>query len=684
AAVALFLQRAQAMKPTFQITSTNARPLAEVCIRLEGLPLAIELAASRITLFPPQALLVRLGQRLAVLTSGAQDAPARQQTLRNTIEWSYHLLDASEQRLFRHLSVFVGGCTFEAVEVLSTELDGEAGQALDGVASLINKSLLQQTEQDGNEPRLLMLETIREYGLEVLSASGEAETTQHAHAAYYLTLAEKAEPELEGSQQVAWLERLEREHDNLRAVLAWSLERQPGEEVGRRRELALRLGKALTRFWITRGHLREGRAFLEQALIEREDTPTALLARAHLVTGTFAWYQGDYDRAEELCQQSLTSYRELGDQWGIATCLHGAMRLALARGNARAARACGEEALAIFRTLGDKGEAARTLEGLTLVALSQGNYAEAESFAEECLSLGNAIGMRYVIARPLLSLARIAIDKGEHARAYQLLSESSSLCHELGDKGRLATALALSGRLTLAQGDVTTARSLAAESLMLFRETEDQQGAAESLSILGMAEAAQGNYTVARALYKEWLSLAGSDERSIAFSLEGLADAVVAQGQLAWAVRLWSTAETVRCRIGVPMQPGMRAAYSRKVTATRAQLGEQAFAATWAEGRAMTPEQALAAQEGAIVHTPLLTGLISAPLTKEATYPAGLTAREVEVLRLVAQGLTNAQIAEELVVSLLTVKAHLRSIYSKLGVTSRSAATRYALEHHLS
>jgi predicted ATPase/DNA-binding CsgD family transcriptional regulator len=681
-AVALFLQRALATKPTFQLTSTNARPIAEVCIRLDGLPLAIELAAARINLLSPQALLTRLGQRLALLTSGTQNAPARQQTLRNTIAWSYQLLDAQEQQLFRHLSVFVGGCTLQAIEAMNDPLGGGngVGQILDSVASLIDKSLLQQTEQEDGEPRLIMLETIREYGQEVLAASGEMEATRHAHAAYYLTLAEKAEPELEGPQQVAWLERLEREHDNLRAVREWSLERQSGGEVGRCRELALRLGKALMRFWITRGYLREGRAFLEQALMESEDTPTVLLARAQYVAATLVWYQGDYDRAEELCQQSLISYRELGDQWGIATCLHGAMRIALARGNAGAARACGEEALAIFRTLGDKGEVTRTLEGLIHVALSQGNYAEAESFAEECLSLGKAIGMRYVIARPLLSLARIAIDKGEHARAHQLLSESLSLCHELGDKGRLATALALSGRLALAQVDATTARSLAAESLMLFRETEDQHGAAESLSILGMTEAFQGNYAVARALYKEWLTLAGSDERSIAFSLEGLADAVVARGQLAWAVRLWSTAETVRDRIGVPMQPGMRAAYTRKVTATRAQLGEQAFAAAWAAGRTMTPEQASVVPYQASLSEPAP----EAPHAPQPPAPTDLTAREREVLRLLARGLSNAQIAEELVVSLLTVKAHLRSIYSKVGVTSRSAATRYALEHHLS
>src|SRR5207237_170024 len=213
AAVALFLQRAWATKPDLQLTAPTARAIAEICVQLDGLPLAIELAAARSKLLPPQALLARLGQRLAVLTSGAQDAPARQQTLRNTIAWSYNLLNAKAQQLFRRLSVFVGGCTLQAVETLCTSLEDGSGAEwiLDGVASLLDKSLLQQTEQEGEEPRLLLLETIREYGLEALEASGEAEATRQVHAAYYLRLAQEAEPALVGPQQTRWLERLEQE-----------------------------------------------------------------------------------------------------------------------------------------------------------------------------------------------------------------------------------------------------------------------------------------------------------------------------------------------------------------------------------------------------------------------------------------------------------------------------------------
>src|SRR5438552_1268281 len=288
AAVALFLQRAQAVKPDFQITNANARAIAEICVRLDGLPLAIELAASGMKLFPPQALLARLDQRLSVLTGTSRDVPTRQQTLRNTISWSYNLLDAAEQRLFRRLSVFVGGCTLEAVEAVCAagEDGGEAGQVLESVASLIDKSLLQQTEQEGEEPRLLMLETIREYGLEVLAASGEMEITRQAHALYYLTLAEEAEPELAGPRQAIWLERLEGEHENLRAVMQWSLEQAEGERGdARTRQIALRLGGALRQFWYMRSYYSEGRDFLERALSQSDGAAASVRAKA-LVAAT--------------------------------------------------------------------------------------------------------------------------------------------------------------------------------------------------------------------------------------------------------------------------------------------------------------------------------------------------------------------------------------------------------------
>ncbi len=317
-AVALFIQRAQAARPEFQVSNANAPAVAEICVRLDGLPLAIELAAARIKVLPPRALLARLGQRLAVLTNGPRDAPVRQQTLRNTIKWSYDLLDSQEQQLFQRLSVFAGGCTLEAIESVCAAFGDEVGTVLDAVASIIDKSLLQQTEQkvrqEGGEPRLVMLETIREYGLERLKGDGEREAIQQAHADYYLALAEDTEPELAGPRQAVWLERLEREHDNLRAAMQWSLE--PGED-GHRREMALRLGGALQRFWIVRGHWSEGRNFLERALAESKEVAASVQVKALITAANLAHVQADNDRAEALAEKSWALCKELGDTRGL-------------------------------------------------------------------------------------------------------------------------------------------------------------------------------------------------------------------------------------------------------------------------------------------------------------------------------------------------------------------------------
>src|SRR6266480_4279686 len=303
AAVSLFLQRAQAAIPDFQVTSTNARTIAEICVRLDGLPLAIELAATRVKLLPPQALLTRLEHRLQVLTSQARDVPLRQQTLRNMLAWSYDLLEAREQKLFRRLSVFVGGCTLGAVEGIYTILGDMPAYLLDEVSLLIDESLLQQTEQEAEEPRLAMLETIREYGQEKLDASGETESTRQAHALYYLSLAEDAEIEIGGARQAAWLERLEREHDNLRAALQWSLEQAENEEATddeRSMETALRLGGALREFWRIHGYISEGRNFLERALEASGGIEASVQAKALIAAANLAFIQSDYDHTEML------------------------------------------------------------------------------------------------------------------------------------------------------------------------------------------------------------------------------------------------------------------------------------------------------------------------------------------------------------------------------------------------
>jgi len=686
AVVALFLQRAEAVLPGFQMTSANARAIAEICVRLDGLPLAIELAAARVRLLPPQALLARLSQRLAVLTGGARDVPVRQQTLRNTLAWSYDLLDAAEQQLFQRLSVFVGGCTLEAIEAVCTALgDGDgAGIVLDGVASLINKSLLQQTEQKGDEPRLVLLETIREYGQECLSARGEEEVIRRAHAAYYLRLSETAEPEVEGPQQALWLERLEEEHDNLRTALQWLV--QQGEASSSSKDLALRLAAALCTFWLIHGHLREGNHWLERILAGSEGCMAGVRAKALDAAGALAETQGDRDRAERLCKEGLALFRELGDTRGIANTLCRLGGITFARGNRVQARSLAEEALALFEKIGDKRNVAWSLLQLAQMSCKLGAYGQARSLTEEGLALFKGVHKQSGIANALFLLAEVVFLQGDRATARPFLEESLALFRNLNDKGGIADALRLIGQDDLSQGDSAPACESAEESLALFREMGEREGIIQTQGLLARALALQGDHATAQSLYEEGLeqALTLDDKELMASCLEGLAGVVAAQGERLWAVQLWGVSESLREAMSVPLAPFFRADYEREVAAARLQLGERAFVVAWALGHTMTPEQALAARERAKTLSSIPGGP-STPLRAKtaATYPAGLTAREVEVLRLVAQGLSDAQVAEQLVISRRTVNWHLTSIYSKLQVSSRSAATRFAMEHRL-
>jgi predicted ATPase/DNA-binding CsgD family transcriptional regulator len=683
AAVALFLQCAKAARSDFRLTPTNALTIAEICVRLDGLPLAIELAAARIKLLPPQALLARLGHRLQVLTGGARDAPLRQQTLRDTLTWSYDLLDAGEQRLFRRLSVFVGGCTLEAVEGIYTALGERPADVLDGVASLIDKSLLRQVDQEREEPRLLMLAIIREYGLEVLASTGEMERIRRAHAHYYLRLSEDAETEIGGPQQAAWLDRLEREHDNLRAALQWSLEQAGNEQAtedDRSMVTALRLGGALREFWRVHGNISEGRNFLERALAASEGIEASVQAKAFIAAANLAYIQSDYDRTETLCKESLALYRELEDQPGIAFSVYLLGNVAWIRGDTTTARSLLVESLALARAVDDEQRAAWSLFVQGLLESSQGEYTRARALFEESLAIHRETQNKRGIAHALSQLAQVRIvSQSDQAGVPSLLEECLAISREIGFKEGIAASFWLSGQVALGQGDLVTAHSLAEKSVALYKEMGHLHGTAESLSAFGKVLAAEADYAAARTRYEEGLGISGAlGEKWIsATCLLGLGEVVAAQRQLAWAAQLWGAADVLRDTIGVPIPPVELADYERSLSAARVHLGERAFAAAWSQGRSMTPEQAVAAQGQKPTPSPTKTAALL------PTYPAGLTAREVEVLRLVAGGLTDVQIAEKLVLSPRTVHAHVSSIYSKLGLTSRSAATRFAMERHL-
>jgi len=681
----LFVLRTQAIQPAFRLTSVNARAIAEICVHLDGLPLAIELAAARTKLLPPQALLKRLSHRLEVLTGGAQDLPARQQTLRNTLQWSYDLLTAEEQRLFRWLSIFVGGCTLEAAEAVCQAGGEQASSVLEGVASLLDKSLVQQTEREGEEPRLLMLETLREFGLECLERQGELEAARRAHAHYFLELAEQAEPHLLGPEQLRWFDRLGQELDNLRAILQ-AATAGGAEERG----LALRLGAALRAFWAGRGHLREGRNVLERLLSDAEAIAAPVRLKALAVLGTILWSQNDARGLEPVANETLALAQKQGDQLQMTfgLILRGAALMQGRRDYAQA-QACLEEALASARALGDRDLVVAALSHLGRLAWYQQDAPRAIAWLEEGLIQCRARSDKVLMSVVLFQFARAELSQDHEARARTLLEESLALYQALGHTWGIAMVKSLLGQLAFQQGELSQAEAFLTDSTRLASEVGDRRNVARSRLLLAGVDALRGDHAAARQWYEEGLSTALDIEHTnyIASGLKGLGCMAAALGLSTWAALLWGVAEPLRESRSVAIP---QALYERMVALVRSQLGESAFEEARSRGRTMTPAQVLASPEAfAPQATPRLPPAQTAPGSSAAaptghpSSPAGLTAREVEVLRLVAQGLSDAQIAEQLVISPRTVNWHLTLIYSKLGVSSRSAATRYAIEHHV-
>ncbi|HLW00251.1 MAG TPA: LuxR C-terminal-related transcriptional regulator [Ktedonobacterales bacterium] len=693
-AVALFLQRAQALQSDFQLNDTNAQAVADICVRLDGLPLAIELAAARIRLLAPYALQARLTQRLAVLTKGAAGAPARQQTLRQTLQWSYDLLDQEEQRLFRQLSIFVGGFTLEAAEAVCGALQADtqrAGAVLDGVDSLLEKSLLYQMHQHTGESRFSMLETIREYGLECLEASGELERTRQAHATYYQALAREAGPHLHGSVKGPWLVRAEQDQENLRVVLSGLLAHGEAEQ-------ALHMGIDLFFFWLLRNHPREGRTVLERGLAAPGSVSLTIRSWALQLLGVLAHYEGNPPQAVEYWQAGIELFQEAGDQRGSTWALSNIGHENILLGAYPKARQILEECLGRFRALEGQedqtpfpgsvwsvsGGVGFVLYRLAWLAGLQGDDARARTYAEESLAEHRAAGDRYGMSVVAPVLVAALLNLGDYRAAQSILAEKLAIERAEGYTADIRSNLALQGRLAFMQGETSQAVVLLEEGLALLRESAAsekvyQPALADALSVLGRIVTRQGDLTRALTLHEESLASARDTAAppNMAFSLEGLADLAVAQGLPDLAARLWGAAQVLRETAGTPLPAMWRSDYDRAVAAARNALGEQAFSMLWGEGRTLPLDQVLADQEPLPAAPPASTA-VPAPATI-----AGLTPRELDVLRLLAQGLTSAQMAEHLVISLVTVNFHVRSIYSKLGVTSRAAATRYALDHHL-
>jgi predicted ATPase/class 3 adenylate cyclase len=456
AAVALFAERVASIRPTFVLTAENGAAVAEICVRLDGLPLAIELAAARIRVFSPQALLARLEHRLPLLTGGARDLPARQQTLRRAIAWSYDLLDQAEQKLFRRLAVCAGGFLLEAAEEMCAVAVGTQIDVLDVLASLVAKSLVRQDEGTDGEPRFVMLETIREYGLECLEENGEIADARLSYAAYYLASAEAASPHLRGPDQQSWLTRLDAERDNLRAVLNWSVTEHGEAQMG------LRMAWALLWYWNVRGDIEEGRRLLEAVLTRTANAPSALRAKVLFIAAMFAKSQSDLERAKTLLEESLDDSRMYGDVEGTASALGGLSDLALERGEFDRARSLAGEAIVLAQNLGDQQMIALGQAGLGRIAHVAGDYAQAETAYAESLAMRQTLGDKHGVAWSLHYLALIAAERDDFSRALALDIESLRLRHEVDDRRGIAGCLEALAVLAIRDEQVERAARLLA------------------------------------------------------------------------------------------------------------------------------------------------------------------------------------------------------------------------------
>jgi non-specific serine/threonine protein kinase len=603
-----------------------------VCAKLEGIPLAIELAAARVGMLSAEQISARLGYSLKLLTSGERTADHRHQTLRAALDWSYELLSEPEQVLFRRLSTFAGGFTLEAAESVGAGGDIEEVDVLELLSHLVDKSLVVAEESWERGARYRLLEPVRQYAWEKLRVSGEAEAVGRRHAEFFLALAEEAELELIRPLQAEWLDRLVTEHDNLRAALSWTL--------GREIDLGPRIAGALCRFWHTRGYLSEGRRYLEEAVAKTEVVPATVRAKALDGLGWIAEPQGDYERARVAYEESLELYRRSNDKIGVANALGDLGSLALDRGDYEQATSLLEESLTLHRELGSKEEVVGVLNGLGVLASAKGDQEQSMSFFSEALALSRGTGN---VGRNAVSLGNLGITMlvhGDTEQATVLLEESLGLFQAIGDNSNIAIGLMHSALAALTRGDHERVKALSEESLKLLQKGEDKQHIADCLEIM--------------------------------------AGGAGAQGRAQRAARLWGAAEAMREDIGVLLQPEDRKLLDPYLATAHSSLGEVAWQATLAEGRAMMPEQAIEYALSAEEPVPPPPGV-----RRSGESSAALTPREEEVAVLVSRGLTNRQIASELSISEHTVATHIAKILKRLGVSSRSRLSAWVAERGL-
>jgi predicted ATPase/DNA-binding CsgD family transcriptional regulator len=636
--VRLFVERARGRDPSFSLRPDNARAITEICGRLEGIPLAIELAAARVGTLSLNHISGRIGDSLDLLTRGGRTAEPRQRTLKGTLDWSHDLLSEPEKVLFRRLSVFAGGWSLKTAETVVSGNGVEEGEVLELLSGLVEKSLVLAEEHEGSGVRYRMLEPVKQYAREKLEEGGESETVRRRHADFFLALAETARPELRGPEDKKWLERLEREHDNMRAALSFALE---GEDA----ELALRLAGALGTFWHMHSHSEEGRKWLEAALARDDGAPVVVRIKALEALFWLAFDQWDHDRAQAIAGEAT----QLSVEMETGSSLAASLRIMSAG-----------------------------------PAWMRGDYQRGRELLEESLEISRKAGDRIMIAEALIQLAITAWGMGDVERGKEIYEEGAALCREAGYAFRLPDFLLSLGYQLLLEGDYERGAALNEEAVALCREHGYARSLNLSLDNLGWATLLGGDHERAKPFYEESLAVSKElgDRACASESLDGLACSAGAAGEARRAGRLFGAAEALRETLSeaVPFQLKPQEIAWREPHRARARslLGKEAWEEVLTEGRAMGLREAI---EYALSTEEPSTPPLEQPSTSEL--PAGLTSREVEVLGLVATGMTNAQVAETLFLSPRTVQRHLNSVYHKIGVSSRTAATRFALEHGL-
>ncbi len=641
AAVRLFIQRALAVKPDFSITNENAPAVAEICYRLDGLPLAIELAAARIKLLSPQAMLSRLGSKFEFLQGGLRDKPARHQTLRQAIAWSHDLLSADERTLFRRLAVFTGGCSLEAVESVCNPDDSLAISTLDGIAALVDKSLLRQNQATDSQPHFTMLETIREFALEALQHSSDYQAALNAHARYFVELAEKAEMHLTGPDQSIWLDMLEQMHDNLRAVLLFA------EKTGDT-ELGCRLGGALWRFWIIRGYMGEGRSRL-LSLLSLPDPSKRSNVRAKALNGlgTILHESGDLALARGFLEESLEIWREAGNKKGVGTVINNLCVVEGLLGNVETAKRLAEESLILHKEVNDKRGTAVALHNLAWIVRAKIDLANQSALFEQALVLRKEIGDERGIAYEMANIAWIERFRGNYEKATQLADQALTILAKVGDKQISAWAIGLKADILRDHGNLDLAAAYIKDCIEWLDKAGNNFAATLARGTLGAIAFRQGNYTLAKELNEvalaridrlglEWgiaeilctsallavhehaigvavkhferafaLLQKLDDKVGLAFALECVVRMLMAQKQFQGVPTLLAHAIKIRGEAGTPVPPVDRPFYDETQKVTRATLGNEAFDTAWTHGESMSLDEAIeyALREGRSLHS---------------------------------------------------------------------------------